>query len=197
MTPASRAAVKTFAVPADVHGERVGRILHRTWNRADRGEVKDQIRPFAGAADRRQVPDVALDELDRRRGSRQVLAPPRREIVEDANRTPGGDERVDEVRSDEAGAARHEGEPAVSLRPVRLSEIFRHLRLDHVRTGAPIDAPGVDHDRGMPRHELVVHRGMVGHDHDGVAGRQRLGRQRYGASTAGGRATSACGVPRR
>jgi hypothetical protein len=59
-------------------------------------------------ADRRDVADVGLDELVSPVHAVQVLAPPGREVVEDANGVPELDQALDDVRADEPGAARYQ-----------------------------------------------------------------------------------------
>ena len=65
--------------------------------------------------------DVALDELDLVRDGKQVLAPPGRKVVKDAYLMPLPDESVDEVRSDESGAACYENPQCASFRKGRAS----------------------------------------------------------------------------
>ena len=53
--------------------------------------------------------EVALDDLDLAAERREVPAAARREVVEDADVVAALEERRDEVRADEPGAARDEG----------------------------------------------------------------------------------------
>ena len=80
-------------------------ICAARWQTTSKPPVAHQLR-------RRRRVDVDLVEGRRRR---QVLAPPAREVVDDGDRVPFGEEQVGDVRADEAGSAGHESSWHVSV----------------------------------------------------------------------------------
>jgi hypothetical protein len=82
-----------------------------------RGEVEHDLgaRPLEQLEHRPGVTDVGLDQLgaalERRR---QVLPPAGRDVVHHGHLVAAVEQRVDEVRADEAGAACHEGPHATA-----------------------------------------------------------------------------------
>jgi hypothetical protein len=73
--------------------------------------VEDDVRLVLGghALDRGPVADVRLDQLRARgQGAVEVLAPPRREVVEDRHLVAPRQQRVDQIGADEARATCHQ-----------------------------------------------------------------------------------------
>jgi hypothetical protein len=64
--------------------------------------MEDDLDAGDGAGDRGLVGDRALDQL---RIRADVVAPTRRQVVEHANAVAPSEQRLDEVRTDEAGTA--------------------------------------------------------------------------------------------
>ena len=56
--------------------------------------VKDELDAVERAGERRLIPDVGLDELDVLADVGEVLAPPRREVVDHAHAVAAGDQRA-------------------------------------------------------------------------------------------------------
>jgi len=56
--------------------------------------MEDHLDALDGATERRRVEDVGLDEVDLARVVGEVLAPARREIVDDANAIAACDQRA-------------------------------------------------------------------------------------------------------
>ena len=84
--------------------------------------MEDDVDAGGRALDGREVADVALDHLaasGRALEERQVRAEAAREVVEDAHRAAVGDEALDEVRPDEAGAAGDERVRPAGHAPLR------------------------------------------------------------------------------
>jgi hypothetical protein len=67
--------------------------------------VEDQLRVADRLADRVQVGQVALDQLDVAAHPGQVGGAAGAEVVQHADRVAAGHERFHQVRADEAGAA--------------------------------------------------------------------------------------------
>jgi len=70
-----------------------------------RGEVKEAVDPLAGAVGELPVLEVALVDLDLVGHGREVLAGSTGEVVGDAHVGASVDEFLDEVTTDERGAA--------------------------------------------------------------------------------------------
>src|SRR5690606_30885576 len=87
----------------------------RAGDRAQRRLVEDDLAPGDRPGDGVGVGDVALDDLD---AGREVVQPAGGEVVEHHDVVAPGQEGVDEVRADEAGAAGderpHDRTPAVA-----------------------------------------------------------------------------------
>ena len=96
-------------------------------DRGQRGLVEDMVDARGGAPARLEVPDVALEELEAVDEAGQVLPLPRHQVVEDADGVPAPDERLGDVRADEARPARHEKSGHGS--PVAASNIPEFLEL--------------------------------------------------------------------
>jgi len=103
--------------PQHVHLRVGGGIGHGAAHVDLRGQVEYELRPHVGE-DSRHTAGVTYVELVQLRAGRErvreVLAPAAGEVVNHRDAIASGDERVDQVRSDEAGAA---GDHAVHLRP--------------------------------------------------------------------------------
>src|SRR5262249_33637069 len=85
-----------------VHVVAAARVVDGTRHRAERRLVEDSGGPRQRLLERGRVPQVAEHQLDGR-DARKVLPPSGGEVVEDADTITAADERVDEVRADEAG----------------------------------------------------------------------------------------------
>jgi len=70
--------------------------------------VQDVADALDGALDVARAPQVAFDELDPVEERGDVVALAGREVVEHADALALGEERLDDVRADEAGATGHE-----------------------------------------------------------------------------------------
>src|SRR5204862_4210357 len=70
------------------------------------GLVQDVLAPLDGALGDRLVGEVAFHQFDSGVGRRQVLPLAGDEVVRDANRFAAAQQFFDQVRADEAGAAR-------------------------------------------------------------------------------------------
>ncbi len=95
-------------VPATLIGVGQDGILHRTRDRDQGGLVEDGIDARGRLPAGREVADVAFDELDRLQERGEVRALPGQEIIQDPDPGPPADEDLDDVRSDEARAPRHQ-----------------------------------------------------------------------------------------
>ena len=89
--------------PLDVDRARRERILHRARHRAERAEVVDGLRPAHGVVHTLVAAQLALDDLDVE--AVEVRAVAGGEVVEHAHLVAALEQRADEVRADEAGAA--------------------------------------------------------------------------------------------
>ena len=84
-------------------------------HRHERGFVEDAADLAHRMAHRASVADVALDDLEPIVGvcEREVFPSPAAEVVEDAHGVTLAEQALREVRSDEAGAPRHEEHPTI------------------------------------------------------------------------------------
>jgi len=113
--PAAPGGLQHVERAVDVVRVRTQRVLHRTRHRPHRRLVVDHAGAARGAEHHGQRADVPAEHLEVAPESRrepEVGARARREVVEDAHARAVREEPLDEVRADEAGAARHEREVA-------------------------------------------------------------------------------------
>ena len=87
----------------DVDLARAQRILDRARHGRQRGLVEDDLASLDGREHPLEAPQIAFDDLDVLRDVKKVSAIAGREVVEDTHVVAAGEERVDEMRADEAG----------------------------------------------------------------------------------------------
>ena len=92
-----------MSVPSTLTALEVERVLHRARHRAERAEVEDDLGAANGVVHALVAAQLALDDLDVEAG--EVRAVAGREVVEHAHLVAALEQRPDEVRADEAGAA--------------------------------------------------------------------------------------------
>src|SRR6516164_4544199 len=74
-------------------------------DRSDRGEMKATIDAVKRTLDSRRVGDIGFGQLH---PLRQIITVPAREVIEYSNRMTFVQQRMHQMRADEAGAAGHE-----------------------------------------------------------------------------------------
>ena len=104
----------------DVDRRRGERVLHRARHGAERSLVEDDLDALDGRVDALVGAEVALDHLDVVEELGEVLAAAGGEVVEHPHGVAAGEQRANEIRADEPGAARDENlPPAHDSRPRR------------------------------------------------------------------------------
>ena len=99
--------------PDHVGHVRFDRLGDRKRNSRQRGDVEHRIDSVEGIVDRGGVADIGFDKLGR---SVHIVAAASGEVVDHPHAHSRGDERVHEMRSDKAGAARYQDETSRRLR---------------------------------------------------------------------------------
>ena len=130
----------------DVDGGRRQRVLHRARNGAERALVEDDLDAADGRVHALVRAEVALDDLDVPSELREVRPAAGREVVEHADVVAALEQRLDEVRADEAGAAGDED--ALHAAPRRRRGSWRRAcpgRSSRSERSAPVECP---RDRG-------------------------------------------------
>ena len=99
--------------PDHVGHVRLDRLRNRKRNPRLRRDVEHRIDTFERIGNRRRIADVCFNDLGR---AVHTLAPPGGKVVDRPHAQSCGNERVNEMRSDEARAARHQHESRLRLR---------------------------------------------------------------------------------
>ena len=104
-TPASLAASRTLSVPVTFTSLELSGSWIERGHRRQRGLVEDDVAALDGREHTLEAAEVALHDLDVLRDVEQVAPVARREVVEDADIVAALEQRVDQMRPDEPGAA--------------------------------------------------------------------------------------------